>query len=56
MRTSWDVPALDAASKGDRTQRVFSRADKSTACMDTMNVLRSAGYLTVALVGLEADR
>jgi biopolymer transport protein ExbD len=52
-------PALDAASKGDRTQRVFLRADKSVAygnLMDTMNALRSAGYLKVALVGLEADK
>jgi biopolymer transport protein ExbD len=52
-------PALDAVSKGDRTQRVFLRADKSVAygnLMDTMNALRSAGYLKVALVGLEADR
>jgi biopolymer transport protein ExbD len=51
--------ALDATSKGDRTQRVFLRADKSVAygnLMDTMNVLRRAGYLKVALVGLEADK
>jgi biopolymer transport protein ExbD len=52
-------PALDAASKGDRTQRVFLRADKSVAygnLMDVMNALRGAGYLKVALVGLEADK
>jgi biopolymer transport protein ExbD len=51
--------ALDAASKGDRTQRVFLRTDKSVAygsLMDAMNALRSAGYLKVALVGLEADK
>ena len=51
-------PALDALSKGDRTQRVFLRADKAVAygsLMDTMNALRAAGYLKVALVGLEAD-
>jgi biopolymer transport protein ExbD len=49
--------ALDAMSKGDRTQRVFLRADKSVAygsLMETMNLLRTAGYLKVALVGLEA--
>jgi biopolymer transport protein ExbD len=49
---------LDAASKGDRTQRVFLRADKAVAygnLMETMNLLRAAGYLKVALVGLEAD-
>ena len=50
--------ALDAVSKGDRTQRVFLRADKAVAygnLMETMNLLRTAGYLKVALVGLEAD-
>jgi len=50
--------ALDALSKGDRSQRVFLRADKAVSygnLMDTMNVLRTAGYLKVALVGLEAD-
>jgi biopolymer transport protein ExbD len=50
--------ALDEMSKGDRSQRVFVRADKTLAygsLMDTMNALRSAGYLKVALVGLEAD-
>jgi biopolymer transport protein ExbD len=49
---------LDAVSKGDRTQRVFLRADKAVAygnLMETMNLLRAAGYLKVALVGLEAD-
>jgi biopolymer transport protein ExbD len=49
--------ALDALSKADRTQRVFLRADKSVAYgnpIDTINALRSAGYLKVALVALEA--
>jgi biopolymer transport protein ExbD len=48
--------ALDALSKGDRNQRVFLRADKTVAygsLMEKMNLLRSAGYLKVALVGLE---
>ena len=56
-RTSLQA-ALDAMSKGDRTQRVFLRADKAVAygnLMETMNLLRTAGYLKVALVGLEAD-
>jgi biopolymer transport protein ExbD len=38
---------------------VFLRADKSVAygnLIDTMNALRGAGYLKVALVGLEADK
>jgi biopolymer transport protein ExbD len=50
--------ALDGMSKGDRNQLVYVRADKSIAygsLMDTMNLLRTAGYLKVALVGLEAN-
>jgi biopolymer transport protein ExbD len=49
---------LDDASKGDRSQRVYVRADKTVAyggLMDIMNALRTAGYLKVALVGLEAE-
>ncbi len=49
--------ALDAALDGDRSQRVFLRADTSVpygALMEVMNRLRAAGYLKVALVGLEA--
>jgi len=49
--------ALDQATKGDKSQRVFLRADKSVpygALMELMNELRGAGYLHVALVGLEA--
>jgi biopolymer transport protein ExbD len=48
--------AIDAATKTDRTQRLFLRADKSVPygdLMRVMNLLRSAGYLKVALVGLE---
>jgi TonB system transport protein ExbD (group 1) len=48
--------ALDAATHGDRKQRVFLRADKAVSygdLMDVMNALRAAGYLDVALVGLE---
>ena len=51
--------ALDRATGGDRERRVFVRADKSVAygdLMSLMNVLRDAGYLHVALVGLEADK
>jgi biopolymer transport protein ExbD len=51
--------ALDAASGGDKDQRVFLRADKRVPygdLMDLMNTLRAAGYLHVALVGLEADK
>jgi len=49
--------ALDAATHVDRQQRLFLRADKTVPygeVMLLMNALRSAGYLKVALVGLEA--
>ena len=51
------APALDRATNGDKQQRVFLRADKSVPygeLMSLMNELRGAGYLHVALVGLEA--
>jgi biopolymer transport protein ExbD len=50
---------LDQATAGDKQQRVFLRADKSVPygeLMALMNELRSAGYLHVALVGLEAEK
>ena len=50
-------PALDAASGDDKEQRIFLRADKQVdygALMGVMNKLRGAGYLKVALVGLDA--
>jgi biopolymer transport protein ExbD len=49
--------ALDAASKDNRAERVFLRADRAVSygeLMEVMNALRTAGYLKVALVGLEA--
>jgi biopolymer transport protein ExbD len=51
--------ALDQATANDRQQRVFLRADKTVPygeLMNLMNELRSAGYLHVALVGLEAEK
>jgi biopolymer transport protein ExbD len=51
--------ALDQATSGDKQQRVFLRADKIVPygeLMSLMNELRSAGYLHVALVGLEAEK
>ena len=48
--------ALDAASHGNRDQRIFLRADRAAPygdVMQVMNALRTAGYLKVALVGLE---
>lgn len=47
---------LDAATGGNRDERIFLRADKTVAYGDlteAMNLLREAGYLKVALVGLE---
>jgi biopolymer transport protein ExbD len=49
--------ALDAASGHDKDQRIFLRADKQVdygALMELMNKLRAAGYLKIALVGLES--
>jgi biopolymer transport protein ExbD len=48
--------ALDAATKDDRDARIFVRADKAIPygnLMEVMNLLRGAGYLKIALVGLE---
>jgi biopolymer transport protein ExbD len=48
--------ALDAATSMDRDKRIFLRADKSVSYGEltrVMNLLRAAGYLKVALVGLE---
>jgi biopolymer transport protein ExbD len=48
--------ALDAATNGDKNIRIFLRADKVVPygdVMEVMNSLRGAGYLTIALVGLE---
>jgi biopolymer transport protein ExbD len=50
--------ALDAASAGDKTQRVFLRGDKTVsyeALMDCMGQLRHAGYLKIALVAAQGD-
>jgi biopolymer transport protein ExbD len=49
--------AIDAASGGDKSERVFLRGDKAVpyeAVMRTLDALRTAGYLKVALVGLQA--
>ncbi|AZB62660.1 TonB system transport protein ExbD [Cereibacter sphaeroides] len=48
---------LDAATAGNRDTRIFLRADEAVPygdLMEVMNLLRGAGYLKVALVGLEA--
>jgi len=48
--------ALDAQTSNDRNKRLFLRADKAVPygeLMRLMDTLRAAGYLKVALVGLE---
>jgi biopolymer transport protein ExbD len=48
--------ALDGRTGGNKDTRIFLRADKAVAygdLMEVMNVLRGAGYLKIALVGLE---
>ncbi len=48
--------AIDRALSGNKDQPVFLRADKTVLygeVMEVMNLLRSAGYLKVALVALE---
>ncbi len=50
------APAIDRMTAGDKQQRLFVRADKSVSygeVMEVMNLLRSVGYLKIALVGLE---
>jgi biopolymer transport protein ExbD len=48
---------IDLAAKGDKQTRIFLRADKAVGYgqfMEVMNMLRDAGYLKIALVGLES--
>ncbi|MBA7464916.1 Biopolymer transport protein ExbD [subsurface metagenome] len=47
---------LDAATRGQKGERIYLRADKAVSygeLMEVMNLLRNAGYLKVALVGLD---
>jgi biopolymer transport protein ExbD len=49
--------ALDSATGADRDKRIFVRAARTVeygALMEVMDALRAAGYLKVALVGLES--
>ncbi|MBF7689019.1 TonB system transport protein ExbD [Acinetobacter rathckeae] len=49
---------LDLLSHNNHDERIFLRADKSISyesVMNTINVLRQAGYLKVALVGLDGS-
>jgi TonB system transport protein ExbD (group 1) len=48
--------ALDVATKSNKDERIFVRADRMVSygdVMEVMNALRSAGYLKIGLVGLE---
>lgn len=50
--------ALETATKGDKEQRIFLRADKTVdygTLMGVMDKLRSSGYLKVALVNLQGQ-
>jgi biopolymer transport protein ExbD len=49
--------ALDRITDANKETRIFLRADKAVEygeLMEVMNLLRSAGYLKVALVGIES--
>jgi len=49
--------ALALATKNNKDERIFLRADRAVSygdVMEVMNILRTAGYLKVALVGLES--
>jgi biopolymer transport protein ExbD len=51
-------PGLDAATAGNHDERIFLRADKTVSYGDltmVMNLLRSTGYLKIALVGAQSD-
>ena len=48
--------ALAQATEGNKDARIFLRADKTVSygdLMEIMNLLRTEGFLKIALVGLE---
>jgi biopolymer transport protein ExbD len=50
------IPSLNTATQADKNKRLFLRADQNVPygeLMNVLNVLRDAGYVKVALVGLE---
>ena len=50
------VTAIESATKGKKDERLYLRADKAVSygdLMEVMNLLRNAGYLKIALVGLD---
>ncbi len=49
-------PIIDRIADGNKETRIYLRADRAVdygQVMEVMNLLRTAGYLKVALVGLE---
>src|SRR2546421_7024093 len=47
---------LDGATHGKKDERIYLRADRAVSygdLMEVMNLLRNAGYLKIALVGLD---
>jgi biopolymer transport protein ExbD len=53
------VSALDVETKGDKSQNIYLRADKALPYGDfaeLVALLQRAGFLRVALVGLQSDR
>jgi biopolymer transport protein ExbD len=47
---------LDSATHSKKDERIYLRADKAVSygdLMEVMNLLRNAGYLKIALVGLD---
>lgn len=52
-------PALGTLTGNDREQRIFLRSDKGVPygdVMEVLNLLRAAGYLKIALVGIDASQ
>ena len=52
-------PALAGVTHNDREQRIFLRSDKGVPygeVMEVLNLLRAAGYLKIALVGLDSTQ
>jgi biopolymer transport protein ExbD len=52
------LSAIDEATRGNRDARLFLRADKTVGygeILGVLDLLRSAGYLKVGLVALEAS-
>jgi TonB system transport protein ExbD (group 1) len=48
--------ALSTATRNNKDERIFVRADKAVSygdLMEVMNLLRNAGYLKIALIGLD---